>query len=66
MSDTGGLSKKEWASLFFVGARQAKESTSALPRYRYGDPANTVMFEREKTANDAAKRARRAAATARK
>lgn len=60
MSNTGGLSKKEWAQLFFAGARQQKEPSSALPRYRYGDPANTVMFESERAAIAVAKKARRA------
>ena len=55
----GGLTKKEWAALFFVGARQAKEPSRALPKQSYMDPAASVLFpaEREERARQrAAKR----------
>lgn len=45
---SGVLTKKEWAALMFVGARQAPERSRALPRQCYMDPAASVMFESER------------------
>jgi hypothetical protein len=42
------LTKKEWAALFFVGARQSKEKSRALPRQAYFNPADSVKFEGER------------------
>jgi hypothetical protein len=42
------LTKKEWAALFFVGARQSKEKSRALPRQAYFDPSRSILFESER------------------
>lgn len=54
---TGILTKKEWASLMLM--RVSKEPSRALPRQAYMDAAASVMFESERIAKPASRRARR-------
>lgn len=44
----GGLTKKEWQALFFVGARQAPERSRAQPQQAYRDPAASFLFPAER------------------
>lgn len=55
----GGLTKKEWQALWFVGARQAPERSRAQPQQAYMDPAASVMFPAERAEREKQRKARR-------